>query len=659
MIRAIPLQVVSLVGALFLAACPNTEGYVYTETDTTETGTPVGSACTLDSECGENLRCQGGICSTGACQGDDDCREGELCVFGECTPDTEFECRAGQAPILDINPPEMDFGAVSVGGSATRSIVIRNLGSCLLTLQGVGKSSTTPADFVCERCAVSNFPKRIPPNRSYEITVVFSPTSPGNRDGILEVRSDDESYPIQQVPMNGRYEGTPRLLVEPETLDFGFQTAATAITRKVRLSNVGEGNAVLRITDVRLASPGLMGFTFTPEIQAPSGTVTLTPTVAGSTDCLTTGGCVDLDVTFTPPGYATYQNDLVITYDPPPTTGLPYVRVGLKGYSTTPPELRLSDSVVDFGDRQVGMAVDYQVVSVFNDGQTPMTVQITISPLSSTDFRTEAPLPLELPVPPGGYARLKVHYEPTELGQVAGEVRVATNDPNIYNAAFGTGTKTIAIRGNGTPSTFNDILKVEMTYENGDSGFFGNDFRNVNLIFESPFGDICTQPTYGASAPGAPLQIVSDPCAIWPMSGDSAFAGTPRWIAIGAGQEPERVILNNAGAATSFPLPYVVSASYEEDCASIPSGLVAGLLGISVDALVGYISGGSINLGGGEIADFIQEMCWDHASSTATITVFINGAAALNCSKTLGAKGITLPVAEITRTNGMFEARCR
>jgi hypothetical protein len=487
--------------------------------------------------------------------------------------------------------------------------------------------------------------------------LAFSPTAPGARDGILQIRSDDESFPVLQVPLHGRYNGTPRFLVDPEVLDFGFvdwtsPPPGNSLTRKVRLSNVGDGNALLTVTDARLGSAGLPGFTFTPAIASPNATVVLSPTTPGAPDCLTTGGCVDVDVTFTPTSAANFTNELIFTYAPAPEApAQPYAKVQLKGFATRPPVLQLSQTTVNFGERELASNVDYQIVTITNAGQTDMTVQISVDPLSSTDFSVEAPPPLEIPVAAGDYTRMKIHYDPTVLGDITGKVLVSTNDPVVYNAAYAAGTQVITVRGKGIPSTFNDILKVEMTFANADNGFFGNDYRDVDLHLQSPAGEDCTKPTcqYGQGGTVVPGSC-QDPCAMW------STYGTPHWLAIGVTQEPERIILTNAGAASG---DYYAEVSYEEDCASIPNGLIAGFLGIGVDALVGYVSGGAIDLGSQDIAAFIANNCWDHEGTTVTVTVYINGTAMEPCSKGLGRKGDYRQVVKVNRsTNGRFTATC-
>lgn len=647
--------------ALQSCSCDNGTGYVYERETTGETGngSTNGTACSVDTEC-ESGRCQNGVCSSGGCEEDSDCRDGEVCIFGECKPEDVFACTADLNPIIDINPADVNFGTVAIGGMETRTITIRNLGSCLLTLQAVGFSSQTPADFTCggSACEPSTFPVRLPPNRAFTVNVTFAPTAPGNREGQLQIRSDDEEYPTQLVPLYGEYSGEPRLLVEPTILDFGFVNPAApppgnTATRKVRISNVGDGNAVLRITDVRLASAGITQFAFTPQIRLPDMVVTLNPTTAGATDCLTTGGCVDIDVTFTPTGFANYTNELLVSYDPAPSNGAqPFVSVPLKGYSTTPPVMQLDLMEMDFGQQAISSQPPYRTLRISNAGQTHMTVSVNLNFASSTDFSVDQPSALEVPVAPGSYTTVKVNYDPTVLGAVAGQVLVTTNDPVTYNALYGPGTMAVQLRGEGIPNMFNDILKVEMTFENGDSGFFGNDFRDVNLVLENPEGDQCTQPLYQTNPQGQITGIALDYCAQW-----STNLGTARWTAIGTAREPERVIVTQVSEPTPFA-PYKVQAVYEEDCAFLPTGLLASLLGFATDALVGYISGGTIDLGSGDVAAFIAANCFDHSSSNVGVTIFINGQATMNCSKSLGAKGQVRDLAIISRTNGQFTATC-
>ena len=50
-----------------------------------------------------------------ACSDDTDCEEGYICVFDECIPVEEYNCKGDQAPIVKLDPPNVEFGNVIFG----------------------------------------------------------------------------------------------------------------------------------------------------------------------------------------------------------------------------------------------------------------------------------------------------------------------------------------------------------------------------------------------------------------------------------------------------------------------------------------------------------------------------------------------------------------
>ena len=94
--------------------------------------------------------------------------------------------------------------------------------------------------------------------------------------------------------------------------------------------------------------------------------------------------------------------------------------------------------------------------------------------------------------------------------------------------------------------------------------------------------------------------------------------------------------------------------NYQNDCASLPTDLLAGILGISVEVLVGYLSGGAIPIPGQDIGDLIQSICLDKSSSAVTVKVFVNGNLISEKNATLGRKGDSTYVLDLVRQNSMF-----
>ncbi len=130
--------------------------------------------------------------------------------------------------------------------------------------------------------------------------------------------------------------------------------------------------------------------------------------------------------------------------------------------------------------------------------------------------------------------------------------------------------------------------------------------------------------------------------------------GNADWLAFPPKEEPERIILSD----TMIDATYRIQLTYVEDCSSLPSALLAGLLGISTDLLIDYFAGGAIpGISGQQIADLISQVCFSHDPSNATVDVYVNGVLIKEATATLQHKGDTLYILDPLRTNGHFTAQ--
>jgi len=178
------------------------------------------------------------------------------------------------------------------------------------------------------------------------------------------------------------------------------------------------------------------------------------------------------------------------------------------------------------------------------------------------------------------------------------------------------------------------VLKLELTYENGDDSMIDNDFRDVDLVYENPYGDVCTKIPEQSRNPN------------W------GIFGTPKWFAFGAKEEPERIIHTNPGQKDGL---YGVKVLYQEDCEDIPTQTIALLLGISVDALITGLSEGVLRLNvGDDIEDIISQHCFGHGNTNATVTAYINGQLADEKTVKLNKKGDMMEIFKIERKGNKF-----
>jgi hypothetical protein len=96
--------------------------------------------------------------------------------------------------------------------------------------------------------------------------------------------------------------------------------------------------------------------------------------------------------------------------------------------------------------------------------------------------------------------------------------------------------------------------------------------------------------------------------------------------------------------------------NYKQDCSSLPSALLAGLLGISVDVLQQVLVGGVL-VPGQDVGHLIENVCLSHDSSAVSVKVYVNGMQVAERTSSLGRKGDSRYVLDLVRTNSTFTVR--
>jgi len=654
-IRALALLTASL-GAL--TAC---DGQEYVVVERPEELRPIGESCVLDDEC-DGGRCVGGVCDDGLCENNNQCRETELCVYGECVPSDAFACTGDQAPLAGVSPLTIDFGEVALGNTGEATITIENKGDCLLTVQEIFLSSTGDPGFSCEPCDPTTFPQRLPPQRTLDVTVRFSPPAPGSAETVLYLRTDDATAGdegLVQAQVSASYSGIPVILIDPLQHNFGNVAVGTSRTQDVTVRNVGSGNAVLTIEGIYVW--GAPDFTIPAELDAVRPTSPLLLPPYDPNDPSTE---IVVPITLTPTQLANYEANLYIEAHYGDATAGQNFAVALTGSSLGPPQIDVTPLSLTFQEDDgtayaVGM-VAFRQVTISNGGQSQLDVNLALSDPSGDFSLSPSFLP---PIAPGGSILVSVFYNPSEPSDPA-----SPHDPNTPVSAFLNITsndddpasdvlKVVNLTGWARGGTFDDVLKLEMEYENADNSWAGNDYRNVDLELLSPFGFSCTKPIPQYQPDGNGGFVVTgteDPCEDWSGTGQE---GTVNWLAVGQYEEPERVLLYGLGQDLANGQTFTARIHYMEDCANIPTGILSDLLGIGGSILLGLLGGAigiPIAVPPDQISDLISENCWDRDSSMTTVHVFINGQPVGDFSHRLEGKGDYYDIVKIKREDGQF-----
>ncbi|MBK8011362.1 MAG: choice-of-anchor D domain-containing protein [Deltaproteobacteria bacterium] len=569
------------------------------------------------------------------CADDAGCDRGEVCIEGSCEPREAILCQSvddGRA-LIQPSLPAVDFEQV---GSSTnlRSFSLRNIGNCALTIFDVFLAAGDASTFECPGCTAEAYPVELFPFREHALDVFFTPKDVGTFQDQLVIISDDAEFSEIRLPILAEFRGLPEIAAIPDAIDFDYTGVGSTRAQTIRIVNRGTGSQPATIASVTLdddtggsssnnnnnngsgsgGGGGGRGSAFSLA-HAPTEAIELRPVAQRPEDAL------EVEVRYHPSDVAQHRASLVIRMVGQPTD---VITIPVSGSSMTPASITVAPTSVRFGPVPIGQTTS-QVVTIVNEGGAPLRVEQRLGGSSlSTDFSvTPSVLP---PIEPGEYAELQVRVTATSPTPLSALLLLSTNDPSNPSV-------TVPISADGQEVVGAQVVKVEMTFENGDDSAFDDDLRNVDLTLENPFGQVCNKAS--------------------PSPSDWGSFGSPNWMAFGPKEEPERVILPGAAADGV----YRVILNYQEDCETIPTALLASVLGISIDALIAYLSGGAVDVDSGELAEAIDDLCLDRSGSTATITVYVNGEPIREKSVTLGRKGDQVYVLDLERKEGAFSAR--
>lgn len=507
------------------------------------------------------------------CAVDLDCALGKICHADKCISPARLDCIDGStdAPVFVASATRVDFGTVS-GSTVTRTLTIDNTGTCTLSVVSAVIDSVGAVRFACADCARA--PLTILPGRSTNLAIEFLPGAPGRFEDTLTLTTNDANQPRLVVQLIGDSAGDPVLNVSPTLLDFGYVPVNRQAERVVRVINAGVGTATLTITSVELVPPDSTAFSFDPTVSRP---ITVVPArIDGSAG-------VALTVRHHPRTVDAHRAKLIITaQDTTP------IEVELRG-SDIPPASMVQPRSIAFGDVNLGQ-VERRRITVQNTGQSPLVGEARLQSGANADLMLARSLPDE--IGPGGVFELWVVYAPTIAGPLQDVLQMTTNDPSNTMVS-------IPLTGAGI-ATPDQLVTVEMRFDNGSSSLLDLDIRDVDLILENPNGQVCRE---------------ANPSPLW------GNAGTCAWAAQSPGENPERVVLSRVQEDGT----YRVRVSYIEDCKTLPAALAASLLGIGTEALVDYLSEGEAAVDPTQVAEVIAELCIERASTNVTMTVRIDG----------------------------------
>jgi hypothetical protein len=303
------------------------------------------------------------------------------------------------APEISVTPTSVSFGTVSVGTTASQSMVVANNGTADLTFSQV---STVGTAFSLANLTNATI---VPAGQSATFTASFKPAAAGNATGSISIVSNAAETPMT-ISLTGVGEtttqGTPFISVSPSSANFGSVIVGNTDSQVLTVSNTGTAN--LTVSSLTTSGSGFSAsglaipFTLTPGQNA-SFTAAFGPVATGSQS-----GSISI-------ASNAASSPLVVTLN---GTGIAATY-----------QLSASSTNLTFGNITVGSPTT-QNVTVTNTGNSNVSIS-TVS-VSGAEF-SESGGSNEM-LTPNQSTSFSVTFKPSSVGSASGGVSVVSNAQN-------------------------------------------------------------------------------------------------------------------------------------------------------------------------------------------------------------------------------------
>jgi hypothetical protein len=302
---------------------------------------------------------------------------------------------------------QIDFGAVTLGQTASRGLTLADLGFSTLQITSM---TFTPAGGAFQ---LTDAVTSVKTGAQAPVGIQFAPSELGPTDAVLVIQSNAQNTPKVQIHVLGTGVGPAVATISPATLDFGNVTLGTTEAMNFLVTN---GDIVpLQILSAQSTS-GSAAFAVEP------------PPV----ESVAVGATAQLTATYSPTmigtdtGIATVEVVRSDALDAPPTL----LMIRLQGKSV--PVIQVTPPSINFGSQLLGSDTP-QSLMISNIGKAPLVVTtVTLGVGTAATITLVAPVPSQVTLQPGGAVGAMVAYQPVRTTSTAadtGSVLIASSDP--------------------------------------------------------------------------------------------------------------------------------------------------------------------------------------------------------------------------------------
>ena len=338
-------------------------------------------------------------------------------------------------PNIGVTPLVGNYGVVNIGSHKDITFKIYNSGCQLLQVSSLNITGDA-GDFSRVGGVV---PFDVPSADTEFVVIRFEPTSPGEKNAVLHINSNDPDDGVVTINLNGGVCGDQDVTVGPTSYDYGKVDLGQNKDKMFTITNIGCKDLTLTGSTLGGDDPG--------QFSIHSGEIT-TPLV------LSQNSTHNVEVRFSPTSGGDKDAVLLITSDDPDEGS---VEVNLSGEGCEPPDIEADLTFHNFGTINVG-AFARKTFTISNDNCQTLHVDSTTIEGSNPEFTIDAGGG-EFSIITGGTHQIRIKFEPESGGNKNAVLRIYSNDPDEWPFD-------ITLQGEGCEKP--DIVVDPMSYNFGE-----------------------------------------------------------------------------------------------------------------------------------------------------------------------------------------------
>jgi hypothetical protein len=314
---------------------------------------------------------------------------------------------ATTAPELEVVTASQNYGVVWVGADGSRTLAIRNIGSADLQVTGTSLVGDGAGEFAIVQGAA---PFTVPVGAMHQLEVRFAPTSPGAKDAMLRILTNDQDEVSVDLSVSGAGVMPPDVDVTPPQHDFGEVVITMPRSRTVSVRNVGGA-------DLRVTAASLIGAN-ADEFAIAAG---------GAPFTVAAGATQNIEIQLAPTSEGTKSAALRLVSDDPDEAA---VDVQLTGTATIlVPDIAALPVSHDFGSQGVDTATTQGFV-VSNTGTKNLVLGASTLSGPEADAFAITSGQAGTTIAPGATQVIQIRFSPATAGPKAATLTIPSDDPD-------------------------------------------------------------------------------------------------------------------------------------------------------------------------------------------------------------------------------------